>query len=61
MRRSQFDWSSAISIYTPRTNLIAMLVSVQNQYPNMQLQRSPAIPGLGWIASGVADFSLGAS
>lgn len=40
-------------------NLIAMLASVQSQYPNMQLQRSPVIPGLGWIASGVGDFALG--
>jgi hypothetical protein len=40
-------------------NLIAMLASVQGQYPGMQLQRSPVIPGLGWIASGVGDFSLG--
>jgi hypothetical protein len=40
-------------------NLIAMLMSVQSQHSNMQLQRSPVIPGLGWIASGVGDFSLG--
>jgi hypothetical protein len=40
-------------------NLIAMLMSVQSQYPNMQLQRSPVIRGLGWIASGIGDFSLG--
>jgi hypothetical protein len=40
-------------------NLIAMLLSVQRQYPNMRLQKAPLIPGLGWIASGVADFSLG--
>ena len=40
-------------------NLIVMLRSVQNQYPNMPLQRSPVIPGLGWIASGVGDFSIG--
>ena len=40
-------------------NLIAMLISVQDQYPGMQLQRSPVIPGLGWIASGAGDFSLG--
>jgi hypothetical protein len=33
-------------------NLLVMLASVQNQYPNMQLQRSPIVPGLGWIASG---------
>jgi hypothetical protein len=41
------------------TNLVAMLTSVQNQYPSMPLQRRPVIPGLGWIASGVGDFSLG--
>lgn len=40
-------------------NLVAMLVSVQQQYPDMLLQRRPAIPGLGWIASGVGDYSLG--
>lgn len=40
-------------------NLLAMLASVQSQYPSMQLQSSPVIPGLGWIASGVGDFSLG--
>jgi hypothetical protein len=41
------------------TNLVAMLASVRNQYPDMPLQRGPVIPGLGWIASGVGDFSLG--
>lgn len=40
-------------------NLVSMLMSVQEQYPSMQLQKSPLIPGLGWIASGVGDFSLG--
>jgi hypothetical protein len=40
-------------------NLIAMLTSVQGQHPNMRLHRTPIIPGLGWIASGVGDFSLG--
>jgi len=40
-------------------NLITMLTSAQRQHPNMQVQRSPVIPGLGWIASGVGDFSLG--
>jgi hypothetical protein len=40
-------------------NLIAMLMSVQSQHANTPLQRNPAIPGLGWIASGVGDFSLG--
>jgi hypothetical protein len=40
-------------------NLIVMLTSVQSQYPNALVQRSPVIPGMGWIASGVGDFSLG--
>jgi hypothetical protein len=40
-------------------NLIAMLTSVQCQYSNTQLRSRPMIPGLGWIASGVGDFSLG--
>jgi hypothetical protein len=40
-------------------NLVAMLTSLQSQYPDMRLQRSPVIPGLGWISSGVGDFSLG--
>jgi hypothetical protein len=41
------------------SNLIAMLTSVQSQYPSMLLQKSPVVPGLGWIASGVGDYSLG--
>ncbi len=41
------------------SNLVTMLTSAQNQNPNMPLQRRPVIPGLGWIASGVGDFSLG--
>ncbi len=36
-----------------------MLNSAQIQHPDAQLERSPVIPGLGWIASGVGDFSLG--
>ncbi len=40
-------------------NFIAMLMSVQSQHPSMALRRSPVIPGLGWIASGVGDFTLG--
>jgi hypothetical protein len=40
-------------------NLITMLMSVQDQHPTAQLQPGPTIPGLGWIASGVGDFSLG--
>ncbi len=40
-------------------NLITMLTSVQRQHPDMHLERNPVIPGLGWIASGNGDFSLG--
>ena len=40
-------------------NLVAMLDSVQRQNPDANLESSPVIPGLGWIASGNGDFSLG--
>jgi hypothetical protein len=40
-------------------NLVAMLRSVQQQHPDSELQIAPSIPGLGWIASGFGDFSLG--
>lgn len=40
-------------------NLVAMLARVQAQHPKAKLETSPAIPGMGWIASGTADFSLG--
>jgi len=40
-------------------NLVAMLKNAQAQSPDAQLESSPVIPGLGWIASGVGDFSLG--
>lgn len=40
-------------------NLIAMLTGVQAQRPGMALEQSPAIPGLGWVASGNGDFAIG--
>jgi len=40
-------------------NLVAMLSSIQEQYPNAEMEKSPVIPGMGWIASGNGDFSLG--
>lgn len=40
-------------------NLITMLQSVQGQHPGTQLEANPIIPGMGWIASGTGDFSLG--
>jgi len=40
-------------------NLVAMLLRVQAQRPKAKLEASPAIPGMGWIATGTADFSLG--
>jgi len=40
-------------------NLVVMLNSLKNQHPSAQLEIGPTIPGLGWIASGMGDFSLG--
>jgi hypothetical protein len=40
-------------------NLVEMLLAVQGQNPEYDLERSPKIPGLGWISSGVGDFSVG--
>lgn len=40
-------------------NLVAMLRSVQEQHPGSQLEATPVIPGMGWVASGIGDFSLG--
>lgn len=40
-------------------NLVFMLQELKASHAAAQLQRSPFIRGLGWIASGVGDFSLG--
>lgn len=40
-------------------NLVSMLRSVQDQHQESELLISPPIPGLGWISSGLGDFSLG--
>lgn len=40
-------------------NLVAMLRSLEKQNPKAELKANPEIPGLGWIASGTGDFSLG--
>ncbi|WP_244441235.1 hypothetical protein [Mesorhizobium sp. STM 4661] len=40
-------------------NLIIMLTSVRRQASGAELEGSPVIPGLGWIASGAGDFSIG--
>lgn len=40
-------------------NLITMLQSAQEQHPGTQLEANPIVPGMGWIASGTGDFSLG--
>jgi hypothetical protein len=42
-------------------NLVTMLNKVQSQRPDAQLEQSPFVPGLGWIASGVGDFCLGST
>jgi len=40
-------------------NLVEMLHRVQAQHHEAQLEASPVIPGMGWIATGAGDFSLG--
>lgn len=40
-------------------NLVAMINRIRAQNPDAQLEKNPIIPGLGWIASGNGDFSLG--
>ncbi len=47
-----------VASHTAR-NLVEMLRSVNGQHPDVKILKSPVIPGLGWIASGVGDFSLG--
>lgn len=40
-------------------NLTSMLTRVQTQRQGVALEKSPMIPGLGWVASGNGDFALG--
>ena len=40
-------------------NLVAMLMSVKEQHPDAELETSPTVPGMGRIATGTADCSLG--
>jgi hypothetical protein len=40
-------------------NLVGMLECVSKQQPDDVLVFSPKIPGMGWIASGNGDFSIG--
>lgn len=40
-------------------NLVTILRRLQEELPNSEIEVSPAIPGLGWISSGNADYSLG--
>ncbi len=40
-------------------NLVHMLCRVREQHEGSEFLISPTIPGLGWIASGFGDFSLG--
>jgi hypothetical protein len=42
-------------------NLLVMLRQMEAQDPEATLARSPVIPGYQWIASGVGDFSIGAT
>jgi hypothetical protein len=40
-------------------NLVEMLRRVREQHSDAHFEASPVVPGLGWIASGTGDFSLG--
>lgn len=40
-------------------NLVSMLYELQTHAPNSNIEIAPRIPGLGWIAPGNGDFSLG--
>lgn len=42
-------------------NIVKMLAHVQNKKNNQPVIISPNIPGFHWIASGVADYSIGNS
>lgn len=40
-------------------NLVEMLRRTCEEHPDCLLEIGPTVPGLGWIASGTADFALG--
>jgi len=40
-------------------NLVKMLKTIEIQNFPKELNQSPVIPGMGWISSGVGDFSIG--
>jgi hypothetical protein len=42
-------------------NLFTMLEEFQSQAPHEEFTRAPKIPGYQWIASGIGDFSVGAT
>lgn len=46
-----------ISDHTAK-NLVKMLTRIQHQNRDWPLERSPFIPGMGWIASGEGDFAI---
>ncbi|MEQ9348418.1 MAG: hypothetical protein RIG26_18450 [Thalassospira sp.] len=41
------------------TNLVYMLKWLQTEIPGSHVVSEPSIPGMGWIASGKGDFSIG--
>jgi len=40
-------------------NLVQMLRRIKDQKNDFEIEINPVIPGLGWIATGVGDFSIG--
>jgi hypothetical protein len=57
----QLDPNDIVIADKASRNLVAMLRSIQAQSPTTNLEHSPLIPGLGWVASGNGDFALGST
>lgn len=66
-QRRHFDAKIPLSLSTvdmavaerASANLVSMLHELEHHDPNSSVEIAPRIPGLGWIAPGNGDFSLG--
>jgi hypothetical protein len=54
------ETDKAVALWVAK-NLFTMLEEFRSQAPNEEFIRAPVIPGYQWIASGVGDFSVGAT
>jgi hypothetical protein len=57
----KLDQSDIVIADHAAQNLVSMLNSILAQTPSSKLEKSPVIPGLGWIASGNGDFAIGST